>query len=83
LMNSMTRKGMGSYSPLKEKLLLIPLLLIWFCIGRYNDKMAYGQSKLANILHAKELSRRLRVSFSTNFWPFLFNFYAVEWILKT
>ncbi|RAL50640.1 hypothetical protein DM860_015787 [Cuscuta australis] len=26
----------------------------------YNDKMAYGQSKLANILHANELSRRLR-----------------------
>jgi len=26
----------------------------------YNDKMAYGQSKLANILHARELSRRLQ-----------------------
>uniref|UniRef100_A0ACD5VIE4 Uncharacterized protein n=1 Tax=Avena sativa TaxID=4498 RepID=A0ACD5VIE4_AVESA len=26
----------------------------------YNDKMAYGQSKLANILHAKELSRMLK-----------------------
>lgn len=26
----------------------------------YNDKKAYGQSKLANILHANELSRRLK-----------------------
>jgi hypothetical protein len=49
-------------------------LLIWFCIGRYNDKMAYGQSKLANILHAKELSRRLRVSFSTKYLAFPFQF---------
>ncbi|KAG2586974.1 hypothetical protein PVAP13_5NG088500 [Panicum virgatum] len=30
---------------------------------RYNDKMAYGQSKLANLLHANELSRRLKVLF--------------------
>ncbi|KAI0509859.1 short-chain dehydrogenase TIC 32, chloroplastic isoform X1 [Dendrobium catenatum] len=28
--------------------------------SRYNDKKAYGQSKLANILHANELSRRLQ-----------------------
>ncbi|GMP85421.1 hypothetical protein CsSME_00038580 [Camellia sinensis var. sinensis] len=27
----------------------------------YSDKKAYGQSKLANILHANELSRRLQV----------------------
>jgi len=27
----------------------------------YSDKKAYGQSKLANILHANELSRRLKV----------------------
>ncbi|KAK4419097.1 Short-chain dehydrogenase B, chloroplastic [Sesamum alatum] len=28
--------------------------------SRYNDMRAYGQSKLANILHANELSRRLK-----------------------
>lgn len=27
----------------------------------YSDKRAYGQSKLANILHANELARRLQV----------------------
>ncbi|MQL84751.1 hypothetical protein Taro_017252 [Colocasia esculenta] len=29
--------------------------------SRYFDKFAYGQSKLANLLHANELSRRLQV----------------------
>lgn len=28
---------------------------------RYNSLFAYGQSKLANILHANELSRQLKV----------------------
>ncbi|KAF9679907.1 hypothetical protein SADUNF_Sadunf06G0064300 [Salix dunnii] len=30
--------------------------------NRYSDKRAYGQSKLANILHVKELSRRFQVN---------------------
>ena len=30
--------------------------------GRYSSLSAYGQSKLANILHANELARRLKVS---------------------
>lgn len=31
------------------------------CSGRYQGLRAYGRSKLANILHANELSRRLQV----------------------
>ncbi|XP_042467372.1 short-chain dehydrogenase TIC 32, chloroplastic-like [Zingiber officinale] len=31
----------------------------------YNDKLAYGQSKLANILHANELARRLKAFLSS------------------
>ena len=30
-------------------------------IDRYNGLSAYGQSKLANVLHANELARRLKV----------------------
>ncbi|KAL0347291.1 UNVERIFIED_CONTAM: Short-chain dehydrogenase B, chloroplastic [Sesamum calycinum] len=33
--------------------------------SRYNKKRAYGQSKLANILHANELSRRLKGAATT------------------
>ena len=38
-------------------------------IYRYNNIFAYGQSKLANILHANELARRLM---SLQFWLWLF-----------
>lgn len=40
-----------------QKILIKPALFIY----RYNGLSAYGQSKLANILHANELSRRLKV----------------------
>ena len=33
----------------------------------YNSGNAYGQSKLANVLHANSLSRKLKVSFCRNF----------------
>lgn len=36
--------------------------------NRYSDKKAYGQSKLANILHASELSRRLQVLIFVNLY---------------
>ncbi|KAK7861016.1 short-chain dehydrogenase tic 32 [Quercus suber] len=39
-----------------KKILIKPALFIY----RYNGLSAYGQSKLANILHANELSRRLK-----------------------
>ena len=35
--------------------------LALFTIYRYNSLYAYGQSKLANILHAKELAKRLQL----------------------
>lgn len=41
-------------------LLAFSYLGFWFL--SYSDKKAYGQSKLANILHANELSRRLKVN---------------------
>ncbi|KAF4374209.1 hypothetical protein F8388_022975 [Cannabis sativa] len=40
----------------------------------YSDKRAYGQSKLANILHAKELSRRLQV---------IKNLFMSNWIVRS
>lgn len=36
-------------------------LFLYFIISRYNSLAAYGQSKLANVLHANELARRLKV----------------------
>ena len=68
-MNSMTRRCMDTYGSLQENLLFIQLLLM-VLYRRYNDKMAYGQSKLANILHAKELSKRLKVPFFSGFLAF-------------
>lgn len=40
------------------------LMTICFLSFSYSDKRAYGQSKLANILHANELSRQLQVAFT-------------------
>ena len=34
----------------------------WTCGSSYSSNFAYGQSKLANILHAKELAQHLKVS---------------------
>ncbi|CAA2957526.1 Hypothetical predicted protein [Olea europaea subsp. europaea] len=42
----------------------------------YLDKKAYGQSKLANILHANELSRRLQVRSTSSFIITLLHFCA-------
>ncbi|KAK4800144.1 hypothetical protein SAY86_025509 [Trapa natans] len=36
------------------------LMVTWLLVHSYNTRRAYGQSKLANILHANELSRRLQ-----------------------
>lgn len=33
-----------------------------FALYRYNRMSAYGQSKLANVLHANELARLLKVT---------------------
>lgn len=35
--------------------------MCWPCVSRYQSNSAYGQSKLANILHVKELAKRLKV----------------------
>ena len=35
---------------------------------RYNSLSAYGQSKLANVLHANELARRLKVLVDEKFF---------------
>lgn len=60
----------------------------------YDDKRAYGQSKLANILHANELARRLQVNMSAkiilqssnkfNFFVYFSNFkiYYANFILQ-
>lgn len=38
--------------------------LLYYNMYRYNCLSAYGQSKLANVLHANELARRLQVCYS-------------------
>ena len=42
------------------------LMIVLFFSFSYNDKRAYGQSKLANVLHANELSRRLQVKLESD-----------------
>lgn len=52
-----------SQSNTDTNLLIIYSLTIYcfFFLNSYQNKLAYAQSKLANILHANELSRRLQV----------------------
>lgn len=51
-----------------------------FCspIYRYFSWLAYGQSKLSNILHAKELARRLKVHNMVNLC-LMYNLYNPNW----
>lgn len=58
----MMKAGISFTMLMKTRLFDINLLLTSAPIISYHDKMAYGQSKLANILHANELSRRLQVT---------------------
>lgn len=51
---------MCSYDLESCQMLLFSKLFL-FTIYRYNSVYAYGQSKLANILHANDLAKRLQV----------------------
>lgn len=43
------------------------LIFIFYVNYSYSSMYAYGQTKLANILHANELTRRLKVCVILNF----------------
>lgn len=49
------------YSNCDYSLLILTFTYVLFFWTSYQNKLAYGQSKLANILHANELSRHLQV----------------------
>lgn len=52
---------------------------LFLCHISYSDKKAYGQSKLANILHANELARRLQVySYFSAIYVF-YHWYTCFW----
>ncbi len=75
LIRSMMNRGKSFTGQFDESFLLVTYVLglevlinslyfpLYFYLkfNRYNTIYAYGQSKLANILHANELARRLKV----------------------
>jgi hypothetical protein len=64
LIRSMIKKGTFPLTSVNNFLLHNIDLYFKNCYNfnfSYSKKKAYGQSKLANILHANELSRRLQV----------------------
>lgn len=68
MISSMMKQGSAPSLGKKEKTYIVSHFyalseFIWiYFLYRYSSMSAYGQSKIANILHANELTRRLKVT---------------------